>query len=554
MSGIRNIKQISKQYKEAEIYFHQDLDGVTSCLAMKSYLETNGISVPEVHIIQYGSLEYNIKNITPGRLPVIVDFAHVKDMFVIATDHHDKQSGAKEGMSTSFKTSSSNVETISGEISNFDVFTFTDIDLIKTVDSADYAKYRIKPEHIQRSHYKYYKERTPQQNRFLLGLVVNRLMLALKNKRIAVTSLDGSRKHQNRNLLECLVLDSKPSLIALYKNIKHYINNAISYEWNSDLKSYHDPKRLPSPNQLYHNLNNYVLSRQEFINLNGRTLKNKEIDFDTNTKILRQFDIGETFKTGSYDRYVPFRNFPETEWLCTIFKMGLIQVSGNPFKDKKVNIHLGNITKELLTKWKKELDAFRISISSIKRINESESYKLKQKYSNFQPVGFKFNDLLTFYKDDIWYQPNRKSGDLKTVAKLDLNDDTNTDVIFIKNTMDKLYDKWTFDERQEMSNFKITGLAILEVMSGGHASITNIHGINYLDERRDAIQKYFGHITLPTYNSDGAVTMRYVRTSEDLMVFFADQYLELLKSNLNGVEIPFDETMQLWGSTSQTIG
>jgi len=553
MSGIRNIKEISKKYKEAEIYFHQDLDGVTSCLAMKNYLETNGISVPEVHIIQYGSLEFNIKNITSGRLPVIVDFAHVKDMFVIATDHHDKQAGAKKGMSTSFKTSSSNVETISGEISNFDVFTFTDIDLIKTVDSADYAKYKIKPEHIQRSHYKYYKERTPQQNRFLLGLVVNRLMLALKNKRIAVTSLNG-KKHQNRNLLECLVLDSMPSLISLYKNIKHYMNTAISYEWNSDLKTYHDARRLPSANQLYHNLNTYVMSRQEFINMNGRNLKNKEINFDSTNKILRQFDIGETFKTGSYDRYVPFRNFPETEWLCTIFKMGLIQVSGNPFNDKKINIHLGNITKELLTKWKKELESFRISISSIKRINESESYKLKKKYSNFQPVGFKFNDLLTFYKEDIWYQPNRKTGDLKTVNKLDLTNDTNSDVVYIKKTMDKLYDTWSFEERQDMSNYKITGLAILEVMSGGHASITNIHGINYLDERRDAIQKYFGHITIPTYCSDGTTIMRYIRTSEDLMLFFADQYLELLKNNLNGLEVSFDETMQLWGSTSQTIG
>jgi hypothetical protein len=48
--------------------------------------------------------------------------------------------------------------------------------------------------------------------------------------------------------------------------------------------------------------------------------------------------------------------------------------------------------------------------------------------------------------------------------------------------------------------------------------------------------------------------MRYIRTSEDLMLFFADQYLELLKNNLNGLEVSFDETMQLWGSTSQTIG
>ena len=38
MSGIRNIKQLAKKYKKAEIYFHIDLDGVTSALAMKEYL------------------------------------------------------------------------------------------------------------------------------------------------------------------------------------------------------------------------------------------------------------------------------------------------------------------------------------------------------------------------------------------------------------------------------------------------------------------------------------------------------------------------------------
>jgi single-stranded DNA-specific DHH superfamily exonuclease len=38
-SGIRDIKQISKRYKKAKIYFHQDLDGVTTAIAMKEYLE-----------------------------------------------------------------------------------------------------------------------------------------------------------------------------------------------------------------------------------------------------------------------------------------------------------------------------------------------------------------------------------------------------------------------------------------------------------------------------------------------------------------------------------
>jgi len=38
--GIRNIKSIIGPMKTAEIYFHKDLDGVTSALAMKYFLET----------------------------------------------------------------------------------------------------------------------------------------------------------------------------------------------------------------------------------------------------------------------------------------------------------------------------------------------------------------------------------------------------------------------------------------------------------------------------------------------------------------------------------
>ena len=38
-SGLRDIKKIAERYPKAEIYFHQDLDGVTTAIAMKKYLE-----------------------------------------------------------------------------------------------------------------------------------------------------------------------------------------------------------------------------------------------------------------------------------------------------------------------------------------------------------------------------------------------------------------------------------------------------------------------------------------------------------------------------------
>ena len=43
--GIRDINKLAQRYPKAEIYFHQDLDGVVSALGMKSYLENYGIKL-----------------------------------------------------------------------------------------------------------------------------------------------------------------------------------------------------------------------------------------------------------------------------------------------------------------------------------------------------------------------------------------------------------------------------------------------------------------------------------------------------------------------------
>lgn len=548
MSGIRNIKQIAKTYKETEIYFHQDLDGILSFLAMKKYLEDNNIKVMDCHIIQYGSLEFNVRNITEGRLPVIVDFAHIKDLFIIATDHHDNQTGVSDNMSTNFKKSRSNAETISDEIGN-NIFTHCDIELVKTIDSADFVKYNLRPEHIQRSIFKVHRDLDSYVNRFSMGLAVNRILLSLKNKRIKVKSLDGKREHNNRNLMECLALDSKPSIYSLYCNLQHYIKNGISYEWNLDLKTYHDQRKLPTPEQLNFNLNTYIETRKQFLNSERGMVKNNNLDYDPLFKIVKQYDIGETYKTGSYDRYVVFRNFPDSEWVCTIYKMGLIQVACNPFKNKPANVNLGEITKELFEKYRDILSAFRIPLEAVKRINENEFLKLKQKYVDYHPMGFKFVDLLTFYKDNIYYLPNRKKGDLKTVEKLNLEIECD-EVNSIKRIFNKLYSEWSYEDKQEMSYYKIPGLNIMETLSGGHPSITNIQGINYLDERRDAISKFFGKTLVP----NGSV-YKYIQNFEDLMLFLADEYLNILKKRLMGADSEYiDSEIVLLGDASESLG
>ena len=39
-TGLRDINNLAKRYPKSEIYFHQDLDGVTTAIAMKNTLKT----------------------------------------------------------------------------------------------------------------------------------------------------------------------------------------------------------------------------------------------------------------------------------------------------------------------------------------------------------------------------------------------------------------------------------------------------------------------------------------------------------------------------------
>jgi hypothetical protein len=168
-SGLRNIRELSKRYDKAKIYFHQDLDGVTTALGMKNYLENNGIEVVDAEVIQYGDREFAVKKPSAKGdvMPVLVDFAHGKPMFVIHTDHPDKH-------------------------------------MISTVDSADFVKQDLKPEDIMTYIFQMNKEKDLSRNKKIMALVTNKLLLAYKNK---------------PNFLERLVLDSTPSLISIYLNI-----------------------------------------------------------------------------------------------------------------------------------------------------------------------------------------------------------------------------------------------------------------------------------------------------------------------------------------------
>jgi hypothetical protein len=350
-SGIRDIKNIAKRYKKAKIYFHQDLDGVTTAIAMKNYLEQNGINVVDCEVIQYGTKEFAIKK-PEGEgdvMPVLVDFAHGKPMFVIHTDHHDSQAGVEDDTATSFRHARSNVETISQVISPKEIFPSDDIMLISTVDSANFAVNKITPEMVMNFLYKFDKDSSLKQNKMLMGLVVNKLLLAYKN---------------NPNFMESLVMNSKPSLISILTNIKKMAKD-------QDFASIETMKQ---------NQEKFLQARQ------------KEGAIEKTGNVISQFGLG-SMRKGSYDRYVPFRIHPDADFLVTGLggQVGMVQASCNPFKEERAlkGINLGEIKDEVLEKFRPELEKEILSFRIIKRIAEREATP--------ESVGFTSKDMMALY-------------------------------------------------------------------------------------------------------------------------------------------------------------
>jgi hypothetical protein len=415
-SGLRDISALAKRYPKAEIYFHQDLDGVTTAIAMKKYLEDNGIEVVGTHVIQYGDKEFSVKknDATGDTMPVLVDFAHGKPMFVIHTDHHDRQAGAEDTKSTSFRSSRSNVETISQIVSPKDLFPSSDILLISTVDSADYAKYDITPDEVVNYLFRIDKDKSLQKNKMLLGLVINKLLLAFKNK---------------PGFLESLVMDSQPSLMSILTNIKDWMKKT----------------NAPTPEDLQKNAEAYKESMKGYPKVEDN--------------VIFQYGGGSMFKPGSYDRYTPFRNNPEADFLIMAWPLGLVQASCNPFKKERElkGVNLGEIAQEVLGKWEDQLKQRTIPLSTIKWVSESSK--------DFGPgsVGFTFKDFKALYGDKFTTMENGEE-------VLD----------HIQEMMEIPFTELPEEHREMLDKIGINAWDLIQANSGGHKCITNISGLNYL--------------------------------------------------------------------------
>lgn len=417
-SGIRDIRDLSKRYNKAKIYFHQDADGVTTAIAMKEYLKQHGIKTVETEVIQYGDKEFSIKK-TDARgdvMPVLVDFAHGKPMFTIHTDHHDRQAGAGETPSKSFRQSRSNVETISQVVSPKEIFPMDDVITISTIDSANFVSQNVSVDEVINYLFRMDKEKSLRQNKMMMGLVANKLMLAFKNK---------------PGFLEELVMVCTPSLLNILFNIKR-----IMIE-----------RGFASTEVLQKNAQEYIKQMKS----------HKDVQIKGN--IIVQYGGGKMTSPGSYDRYTPFKNNPEADFLVIAWPIGLVQASCNPFKKERElkGINLGEIAQEVLSKWESQMKDREIPLSTIKWISESSK--------DFGPesVGFTFKDFVALYGEKFKKMDNGREN-----------------LIYIGKIMEKPFTQLDDSERELLDNITINSWDLVQANSGGHKCITNISGLNFL--------------------------------------------------------------------------
>lgn len=415
-SGIRNINTLSQRYPKAKIYFHQDLDGVTTALAMKHYLEDNGIKVIAAEVIQYGEKEFAVKKLDAAGdvMPVLVDFAHGKVMFVIHTDHHLSQVGVEKGTSTSFRQAKSNIETISQVVSPKEIFPPDDVELISTVDSAGFKQHDLSIDQVITYLFKIDKDQSVKRNKMLLGLVTNKLLLAFKNK---------------PDFLETIVLEANPSLLSILSVIKRLMREG----------GYAEPTELEK-------------NKEEYIE-KMKSYPKKSVE----DGIIVQYGGGSMFKPGSYDRYTPFKNNPDADFLAIAWPMGLLQISCNPFKsDRELKgVHLGEIAQEVLSKWESQLKSKMVPLSTIKWISEKEATE--------NSVGFTYKDFMALFFSQL-----KNVEDKKEIEKE------------VETIMNKPFSSLNEEELSILDKIGVSGWEIIQAMSGGHKCITNISGLNYL--------------------------------------------------------------------------
>ncbi len=429
----QSIEDALKGYSKAKIYFHKDLDGLCSAICFKEFIFNRyGIVTTSAETIQYGSEEYSVKPPKDDEIPILVDFSHGKPMIKIWTDHHDGQVGVDDGQSTHFASTPSNTQYISETISPTSIFSDEDIKIISMIDVAGFATYGLKPDDIINSVFTWDFSLSNEANNIIRGLAANKLLLSYKNK---------------EDFMSKIVLLARPSLASIYSNILKIVAE----------------ERYIAPVEVSRNSENYYQQRvSKKSNVSISNLKNGGSCMIGSTVI--QNGGGFMGRGNQYDRYTIFKVWPNCHYLLTMWPMGLVQLSKNPFIPLENMTHLGDLAAKVLRDFESDLKEEVITLDRLKY--EFERDVIKKGITD--AVGFCWHDYEALYKD--------KMRGVSSSNKWWTN--------MIMDISDKPY-KWLSNKQKAiLKRVTVSAWDVIKASSGGHKDITNLSGLVFLQDTK----------------------------------------------------------------------
>ena len=236
-------------------------------------------------------------------------------------------------------------------------------------------------------------------------------------------------------------MTSQPSLLNIYNNIRRVAKE----------------RGFATPEEMQKNQESYVDAQS----------KSSNVTYEDG--IISQYGGGNMFKPGSYDRYTPFKLYPEADFLVIAWPMGLVQASCNPFKEDRAmkGINLGEIAQEVLETIKPGLQRHQVPISVIKRIGETKAEE--------ESIGFKTSDLFALYKDHLNNMPAKDSPYYDMTV----------------NIIDTPWSKLSEKQKKILDRITVSIWDVVQSNSGGHKCITNISGLNFFSRAtRDSDKSY----------------------------------------------------------------
>jgi len=96
----------------------------------------------------------------------------------------------------------------------------------------------------------------------------------------------------------------------------------------------------------------------------------------------------------------PFKLYPEADYICIAWPMGLVQISKNPFKKAVNPYHLADIAWSVMNKYKSKLSV-KISLADVKRQFEGDIRKGKTMYAPRDTMNFQFTDFVNLFGKQI---------------------------------------------------------------------------------------------------------------------------------------------------------